>query len=208
MLAHQLRWQQQQQPFALITWCWMQYFVAVEQQCLHVGWVGNEEGFIEWRARRAGDDFFGPLDFGAGSPGPHETRHCGGTMETDVGAQTMWLLESMHLGGGGGVGRWRGGDRLSSEKLAEVGRGDGWGESARRCYGKMKSTSPSRSPRSRTNPFWRHHACPLRVKRMPSSALPSPRHLEDRTTANKCCLLCAFVLIFMRFCPKTRKPGP
>ena len=30
-----------------------------------------------------------------------------GTMETDVGAQTTWLLESMHLGGGGGVGRWR-----------------------------------------------------------------------------------------------------
>ena len=26
---------------------------------------------------RAGDDFFGPLDFGAGSPGPHEMRHCG-----------------------------------------------------------------------------------------------------------------------------------
>ena len=42
---------------------------------LCVGWVvGNEEGFIEWRARRAGDDFFGPLDFGAGSPGPHEMR--------------------------------------------------------------------------------------------------------------------------------------
>ena len=48
-------------------------------------------------------------------------------METDIGAQTMWLLESMHLGGGGGVGRCGGGDRLSSEKLAEVGRGDGWG---------------------------------------------------------------------------------
>ena len=30
-----------------------------------------------------------------------------GTMETDIGAQTIWLLESMHLGGGGGVGRWR-----------------------------------------------------------------------------------------------------
>ena len=30
-----------------------------------------------------------------------------GTMETDIGAQTTWLLESMHLGGGGGVGRWR-----------------------------------------------------------------------------------------------------
>ena len=47
------------------------------------------------------------------------------------------------MGSGGG-----GGDRLSSEKLAEVGRGDGWGgggESARRCYGKMKSISPSRS---------------------------------------------------------------
>ena len=29
------------------------------------------------------------------------------TMETDIGAQTIWLLESMHLGGGGAVGRWR-----------------------------------------------------------------------------------------------------
>ena len=46
------------------------------------------------------------------------------------------------MGSGGG-----GGDRLSSEKLAEVGRGDGWGvnQSARRWHGKMKSTSPSRS---------------------------------------------------------------
>ena len=45
------------------------------------------------------------------------------------------------MGSGGG-----GGDRLSSEKLAEVGRGDGWGESARRWHGKMmKSISPSRS---------------------------------------------------------------
>ena len=44
------------------------------------------------------------------------------------------------MGSGGG-----GGDRLSSEKLAEVGRGDGWGESARHWHGKMKSTSPSRS---------------------------------------------------------------
>ena len=34
-------------------------------------------GFIEWRARRAGDDFFGPLDFGAGSPGQHKIRHYG-----------------------------------------------------------------------------------------------------------------------------------
>ena len=107
MLAHQLRWQQQQQqPFAL-TWCWMQCFVAVEQQFVYVGWVGNEEGFIEWRARRAGDDIFGPLDFGAGSPGPRMRHAIMGTMETDVGAQTTWLLESMHLGGGGGVGRWR-----------------------------------------------------------------------------------------------------
>ena len=50
-----------------------------------------------------------------------------GTMETDIGAQTTWLLEStciweVVVGSGGG-----GGDRLSSEKLAEVGRGDGWG---------------------------------------------------------------------------------
>ena len=39
---------------------------------------------------------------------PDRTRHTiMGTMETDIGAQTIWLLESMHLGGGGGVGRWR-----------------------------------------------------------------------------------------------------
>ena len=45
------------------------------------------------------------------------------------------------MGSGGGGGDW-----LSSEKLAEaVGRGDGWGESARRWHGKMKSISPSRS---------------------------------------------------------------
>ena len=62
------------------------------------------------------------------------------------------------MGSGGG-----GGDRLSSEKLAEVGRGDGWGESARRWHGKMKSMSPSRSKvKDRTNPFWRYHAYPLR----------------------------------------------
>ena len=39
---------------------------------------------------------------------PDRIRHAiMGTMETDIGAQTIWLLESMHLGGGGGVGRWR-----------------------------------------------------------------------------------------------------
>ena len=51
--------------------------------------------------------------------------------------QCIWEVV---VGSGGG-----GGDRLSSEKLAEVGRGDGWGESARRWHGKMKSMSPSRS---------------------------------------------------------------
>ena len=50
-----------------------------------------------------------------------------GTMETDVGAQTTHgylnqCIWEVVVGSGGG-----GGDRLSSEKLAEVGRGDGWG---------------------------------------------------------------------------------
>ena len=51
--------------------------------------------------------FFGPLDFGA--RGHPDRMRCAimGTMETVIGAQTTWLLESMHLGGGGGVGRWR-----------------------------------------------------------------------------------------------------
>ena len=130
MLAHQLRWQQQQQPFASTWCCWGCSVLWQQSNSLCVGWVGNEEGFIEWRARRAGDDFFGPLDFGAGSPGPHarHATHCGDHGDRHRGAQTMWLLlesdQSMHLGevvvGSGGGG----GDRLSSEKLAEVGRGD------------------------------------------------------------------------------------
>ena len=45
--------------------------------------------------------------------------------------------------GSGGVEEATGCHR--SEKLAEVGRGHGWGESARRWHGKMKSISPSRS---------------------------------------------------------------
>ena len=60
------------------------------------------------------------------------------------------------MGSGGG-----GGDRLSSEKLAEVGRGDGWGESARRWRGKMKSTSPSRS-KVKDQPVLEIHTYPLR----------------------------------------------
>ena len=36
-----------------------------------------------------------------------DTRHCGDHGDRCRRAQTMWLLESMHLGGGGGVGRWR-----------------------------------------------------------------------------------------------------
>ena len=70
-------------------------------------------GGLEMRKVWAGDDFFGPLDFGAGRSilargHPDRIRHAiMGTMETDIGAQTTWLLESMHLGGGGGVGRWR-----------------------------------------------------------------------------------------------------
>ena len=85
---------------AVFCGCWQQ------SNSLHVGWVGNEEGFIEWRARRAGDDFLARSILARGHP---DRMRCAtvGTMETDIGAQTTWLLESMHLGGGGGVGRWR-----------------------------------------------------------------------------------------------------
>ena len=34
------------------------FCVWQQSNSLCVGWVGNEEGFIEWRARRAGDDVF------------------------------------------------------------------------------------------------------------------------------------------------------
>ena len=72
------------------------------------------------------------------------------------------------MGSGGG-----GGDRLSSEKLAEVGRGDGWGESARQTLAwedeidvseSVQGQGPTRSGDTTLIPC---------VKRMPS-ALPSP----------------------------------
>ena len=82
--------------------------------------------------------------------------------------QCIWEVV---VGSGGG-----GGDRLSSEKLAEVGRGamdGGGGESARRWHGKMKSTSPSRS-KVKDQPVLETPRLSLAcVKRMPS-ALPSP----------------------------------
>ena len=81
------------------------------------------------------------------------------------------------MGSGGG-----GGDRLSSEKLAEVGRGDGWGESARRWHGKMKSMSPSWSVRVRVRVRVRGScsACSYPKPLMPVVQQPSiviPYHL-------------------------------
>ena len=65
-----------------------------------------------------------------GSLGPHETRHCGDhgdrhRSSNHMAAYLNQCIWEVVVGSGGG-----GGDRLSSEKLAEVGRGDGWGESA------------------------------------------------------------------------------
>ena len=166
MLAHQLRWQQQQQPFAL-TWCWMQCFVAAEQQFV-CRLVGNEEGFIEWlarRARRAGDDFFGArstLARWVTRTAQQDTPSWGPWRPTSElkphGYLNQCIWEVVVVGSGGG-----GGDRLSSEKLAEVGRGDGWGESARRWHGKMNRclrVGP-RSVKDQTF-LWRYHAYPLR----------------------------------------------
>ena len=125
MLAHQLRWQQQQQPFAFNMVLDAAFCGSRATVCVSGGLEMRKVSLSGGRAGRV-MIFLARSILARGHP--DRTRHAiVGTMETDVGAQTTWLLESIQciwevvVGSGGG-----GGDRLSSEKLAEVGRGDGW----------------------------------------------------------------------------------